>query len=180
MNPTAKNFIIIAVVSSIIIALMWLLWKKFILYLKNKTNSSMSLKGGKNNPGYLNVTGDQWLGKIKPEPGQRFENFDTLEHGIRAWLINLRTHIKRNGGKISVDKMIDILTPAISENPEQARINYKKKIKDFIKSDTVTMDNAHLVAKAVFDFEANPDYVKVKDTITPSVIKSIQNKYNIV
>jgi hypothetical protein len=177
MNQTTKNFIIIALLSSIIIAILWLLWKKFILFKKNKIN--MSLKGGKNNPGHLVVTNNQWLGKIKPEPGQRFENFDTLEHGIRAWLINLKTLINRNGGKLSIDKMIDILTPA-DENSEQARKNYKKKIKDFINGDIVTIDNAHLVAKAVFDFEANPDYVKVKDTITPSVIKSIQNKYNIV
>ena len=118
------------------------------------------MKGGTNNPGYLVVSNASWLG-ASHAGNQKFENFTTLQLGARAWFINLLNKVK--SGKIrSTDEMIDVLTPAGSENPEQARINYKESVR-----------NANSWAELgylVFEFEANPDWVRLTDNEKSHII----------
>ena len=49
-----------------------------------------------NNPLNLRITATPWQGKITPNTDGSFEQFKTLELGIRAAMVNIRTLIKRD------------------------------------------------------------------------------------
>ena len=106
--------------------------------------------GNVNNPGNLiSVDSVHWQGETT-QPGQKFESFETLRFGVRAWYINLFGKMKK-GVITNTTQMIDVLTPAGKENPEPARNNYKAsvaKAKSWLE-----------LGKAVFDFEACPSWV---------------------
>jgi len=176
MNTTTKKFIIITLTTSVVIAIIWLLWKKF-LSKKNEINNIMSTKGGKNNPGHLIVTNTNWQGKLTPVPGQRFENFDTLENGIRAWLINARTQIIK--GYNTIDSFVDRLTPAF-ENPEAARKGMKTEIRNLLKKETIAVSDLYKIAPIIFKYEGNPDYMTNKQYHNALAIMNVAYKYNIV
>lgn len=174
------KFFAIGLLSSFLIAFIWLLfyyWKKA---KKNQPIVPQIAKGGYNNPGYLINTSTKWMGEVNSDVNKVFEDFISQEMGVRAWLINLRNLIKKNGGSIKVDKMIDILTPGGpgTGNSEQARNNYKAFIKKMIGTDIITTDNISKVAYAVFQFEANPSYIN--KPLSEADILTIQSKYNIV
>ncbi len=181
MKPLYK-FITIALISSIIIAIIW-----YIYYLRKKRLQTADLeeapnilKGGKNNPGHLRYTNSQWQGKIYPPTGKKFkfESFDTLEHGIRAWLINARTQL--NLGYNTVDSFIDRLTPA-SENPESARKKMKEEIRQLlVGKETIEVKDLPKIAPIIFRWEANPDFMTAKQEYGPMRILSIAYKYNII
>jgi len=152
---------------------------------KAKTNQPtaqipITKKGGYNNPGNLINTSIKWGGEVNPDVKKTFEDFISMEMGVRAWMLNLKSIIKNNNGSITVDKMIDILTPggAGTGNSEQARNNYKAFIKKTIGTNNVTLDNMSGVAYAVFQFEDNPTYIK--NPLSQLEIFKIQSKYNIV
>lgn len=47
-----------------------------------------------NNPLNIRISGTPWQGKIEPNTDGQFEQFTTLEFGLRAALINIRTYIR--------------------------------------------------------------------------------------
>lgn len=114
------------------------------------TNRQNYEKGGVNNPGFLITTATGWKGKTTIG-NPKFENFDSLGNGVRAWGVNLFNKVKK-GTITSTNQMIDVLTPAIAENPEPARNNYKAQV-----AKATTWKE---LFKAVFDFEANPNWVQ--------------------
>ena len=70
-----------------------------------------------NNPGNLReLKGDktQWRGERSTDDDAGFEEFETMEHGLRAMIVVLRTYIKRKGLD-TIDKIIPVYAPA-SEN----------------------------------------------------------------
>lgn len=164
MSPVTKKFILIALFTSIAIAIVWL----FINYMKKKKTGGSSdsnstdgktvvLKGGKNNPGHLRYTNSPWKGKIYPQPGYKFifESFDTLDNGVRAWLINAKTQLIK--GYDTVDKFVDRLSPA-SDNPESARKAMKLEISKMLGKDTIAVGDLWKIAPIVFKYEGNPDW----------------------
>lgn len=115
----------------------------------NAPGMSFTQKGGVNNPGFLIHTITKWKGKTDSE-GCKFENFSSMPYGVRAWYINLFGKVK-DGRIKTITQMIDVLTPAGSENSEAARNNYKA---------SVTQAHSWLeLGMRVFNFEANPDWV---------------------
>lgn len=110
---------------------------------------STTQKGGVNNPGFLIHTDTDWQGKTE-STGCKFENFATLHYGIRAWYVNLFGKVK-NGTITNTNQMIDVLTPAGKENAENARNNYKREV--------AKAQNWLELGIAVFNFEANPDWL---------------------
>ena len=122
------------------------------------TNSSQ--KGGVNNPGFLITTNISWKGKTTP-PGAKFECFDTMRNGIRAWGINLFQKYK-SGVITNTNTMIDVLTPAGSDNPEIARNNYKASV--------AQAQNWQQLFYAVFEFEANPSWLALQSNDKSTVI----------
>lgn len=121
---------------------------------KPRSNYVATEKGGVNNPGYLIRTDIKWLGCNKGV-NSRFENFETLSYGVRAWCINLFQKVKK-GTIRNTSQMIDVLTPAGSDNPEDARNNYKASV--------ARATNWVSLCRAVFDFEANPDWINAKSS----------------
>lgn len=49
-----------------------------------------------NNPLNIRISGTPWQGKVSPNTDGTFEQFTSLEFGVRAALVNIRTYIKRD------------------------------------------------------------------------------------
>lgn len=49
-----------------------------------------------NNPLNIRISGTPWQGKVSPNTDGAFEQFTSLEFGVRAALVNIRTYIKRD------------------------------------------------------------------------------------
>lgn len=49
-----------------------------------------------NNPLNIRISGTPWQGKVSPNTDGAFEQFTSLELGVRAALVNIRTYIKRD------------------------------------------------------------------------------------
>jgi len=47
-----------------------------------------------NNPLNIRISGTPWQGKIEPNTDGQFEQFSSLEYGLRAALVNIRTYIR--------------------------------------------------------------------------------------
>jgi len=50
-----------------------------------------------NNPLNIRISSNNWLGKDKPSRDSQFETFDTMEHGLRAAFVIIRTYIVKYG-----------------------------------------------------------------------------------
>ena len=50
-----------------------------------------------NNPLNIRISSNNWLGKEQPSRDSQFETFDTMEHGLRAAFIIIRTYIVKYG-----------------------------------------------------------------------------------
>ena len=72
-----------------------------------------------NNPGNLVLTNIAWLGKIsgKNNTDGKFEQFETMEYGIRAMFRDLINDIKK--GKNTVRKLINEYAPPSENNTAQ-------------------------------------------------------------
>lgn len=105
-------------------------------------------KGGVNNPGFLVHTSVPWQGKTKSD-GCSFENFVSMKYGIRAWYVNLFGKMQKGIINNRV-QMIDVLTPAGSDNPEVARNNYKA----YVSQASSWLE----LGQRVFDFESNSSW----------------------
>lgn len=73
-----------------------------------------------NNPLNIRLSANGWIGKVHKSTDLQFEQFDTLEHGIRAGFIIFRTYINRHG-LIYLPDFISRFAPA-SENQTTAYI----------------------------------------------------------
>lgn len=137
----------------------------------SSSGASYFNKGGHNNPGYLIHTNTQWKGKENSDYC-KFENFATLTWGVRAWYVNLFGKVK-NGTITNTNQMIDILTPAGKENSEVARNNYKASV--------ARATNWLDLGIAVFNFEANPDWLNSSsrtDALEQGFADAVQYRFN--
>lgn len=78
-----------------------------------------------NNPLNIRKSPSRWVGKLTPSTDPDFEQFDTLEHGIRAAVRIIRTYILKYGCNTPAT-IIARWAPA-SENNTQMYINYVSK-----------------------------------------------------
>lgn len=71
-----------------------------------------------NNPLNIRISNAQWLGKEKPSRDPDFESFVHIHYGIRAALINIRTHVRRAklDGGLTLEQLINIWAPAADHN----------------------------------------------------------------
>ncbi len=83
-------------------------------------NSRAKVRGIRNNnPGNLIKTGNKWRGKVpfSENNDSRFEQFISVEYGIRAMMKNIITLFKR--GHNSIDSLINKWAPAFENNTER-------------------------------------------------------------
>ena len=68
-----------------------------------------------NNPLNIRLSSNCWLGKVTPSTDGEFEQFKSVEFGIRAGFIILRTYIRRHGVKY-ITQLIERFAPASENN----------------------------------------------------------------
>lgn len=119
-----------------------------------------------NNPGNLIITKDAWQGLIplSKNTDGKFQQFTTMEYGIRAMFKDLVNDI--NKGKNTVRKLITEYAPPNENNTGQY-------IKDVCNSIGVTPDQKItsvnqkfllMLGKAIIKKENAPDHTKVSDS----------------
>lgn len=78
-----------------------------------------------NNPLNIRKSASKWVGKITPGSDAEFEQFDTLEHGIRAAALIIRTYITKY--KCNTPEAIIARWAPASENNTKDYIAYVTK-----------------------------------------------------
>lgn len=115
----------------------------------------------KNNPLNIRSTPTKWVGETTQKDNVGFEQFDSIENGLRAALINIRTYLKRG---INTPKTIISTWAPASENPTA---NYVKFVcdKGGLKPDQkITFSNSDMQKLVIpmSRFEQGKDVVTVE------------------
>lgn len=83
-----------------------------------------------NNPFNIVRSPNAWLGKIVPSQDKRFEQFDTIEHGVRAGVLLLRNYIRKKnpiyGRSCNLSQIIPRFAPS-TENHTEIYIMFLEK-----------------------------------------------------
>lgn len=74
-----------------------------------------------NNPLNIRISSNKWIGKATPSTDPAFEQFDTIEHGIRAAFCIIRTYIIKHGCR-TVHDLITRWAPAADGNNVEAYV----------------------------------------------------------
>ena len=127
-------------------------------YLNDKTRSR-GLRN--NNPLNIRKTASKWLGKITPSADKDFEQFTSLELGLRAGALNIKTQINQRG-KNTLSKLIYTYAPP----NENDTANYLNVIADTLKINP----NATIKADAATLFKL----------IRPMLKIEIGNEHNLI
>ena len=124
---------------------------------------------GKNNIFNIRAGKAQWLGMTGTRRG--FVEFDTREHGIRAWLVLMRNYRRQYGCK-TVRQIVSRFAPP-SENETEQYIKFC--------AEGVMLD-ADCVLTAVIDYAFLGKYMARMETntaVTAEEILEVMNKFNI-
>ena len=112
-----------------------------------------------NNPGNLVLTNIGWLGKVPNDQNtdRHFEQFTSIEYGLRAMAMDLRTDIRK--GQNTITRLVYEYAPP-TENDTQAYIAYVEKNTGINRDQTITPDFATLkkLIRAKTTFENGAQY----------------------
>lgn len=129
-----------------------------------------------NNPGNLVKTATPWQGKVphSENTDSRFEQFTSVEMGLRALMKNVQSHIKR--GKNTLEKLINIWAPTF-ENNTQRYINYVSRKTGFSPSEIIDADKQTLlkIAHAIVEFENGNDHAVIKNEHYLKAVEMLDN-----
>lgn len=70
-----------------------------------------------NNPLNLRKSSNEWLGKIRNGSDKDFEQFLSIEYGIRAAFINMRTILRRKRG-CTLEQLIEVWAPRFENHTD--------------------------------------------------------------
>lgn len=124
-----------------------------------------------NNPCNLIITKNKWVGKIEKSEDEKFEQFLTMELGIRAAIISISNQIKK--GKITIERLITNYAPS-NENDTHNYINLVCKMMNMTKNE-VFIETAYemfKLIKAIIIIENGIDAEKIKDETIVNAIKA--------
>lgn len=104
-----------------------------------------------NNP--LNIRkGNNWQGERHPQSDRDFEEFETMQMGLRAALILLRNYMSGFSGKSrkfdTIEKIVRRWAPEV-ENATQSYINFVCDDTGFSRSDIIKFSEREKVCKIV-------------------------------
>lgn len=136
-------------------------------------NTQLPLGLRNNNPLNIRVSGEKWLGKIPTDNG--FEKFSSLEYGIRAAVINLRTYFNKYNCR-TVSSIISRWAPA-NENNTNAYIQYVAN-KMGVNSVSVLSLNSGVMSKlvaAMSDVELSSKY-----GVSPEKVNSVISSFKLL
>jgi len=119
------------------------------------TNKSRAIRN--NNPGNLRFYNIGWVGEIGQDD-DGFSIFDSMENGIRASYVNMRTKYGR--GITTIGELIPIWAPA-HENDVVAYVNFVSKRTGIPSQLSFDFDrDAEAIIAAIFRFEAGEEIPK--------------------
>jgi len=115
-----------------------------------RTNINLPLGLRNNNPGNLRDAGILWRGRVGANKG--FTVFDSLENGVRAYSIDIRSKVNR--GLNTINKIIPVYAPP-SENNTSRYITDVVRLSGFSADKKLAVDGDTLfkLAKAMFQVE---------------------------
>ena len=102
-----------------------------------------------NNPLNLRISASPWQGKITPNTDGAFEQFKTLELGIRAAMVNLRTLIRRD----HIERLADIIykwAPPTDHNNTEKYIERVVEISSMGRSDRILAANRNQICRLLW------------------------------
>lgn len=102
-----------------------------------------------NNPLNLRISASPWQGKITPNTDGQFEQFKTLELGIRAAMVNLRTLIRRD----HIERVCDIIhkwAPPTDHNNTEKYIERVCEIASIGRTDRIMAANRSQVCRLLW------------------------------
>lgn len=98
-----------------------------------------------NNPLNIRISNNNWLGKDKPPRDPAFETFQTMEYGIRAAFIIIRTYINKYKC-IYLSDVIKRFAPP-TENNTNKYINFVRMQTDIYQGMRLNFDNKEQMVK---------------------------------
>lgn len=109
-----------------------------------------------NNPLNLRISANKWLGKVSPSQDKEFETFETWVLGLRAGLINIRTHVSR--GVNTIDKLINVWAPS-NENDTENYIQFVSDQSGILRNSPIgfEIETIRAVVKAMVKIESGKD-----------------------
>nr|WP_319509412.1 hypothetical protein [uncultured Draconibacterium sp.] len=156
-----KNSKVATVIGLAVVALVTLgvimaefIWKKQIKVVSPGSDQARGIRN--NNPLNLRRTNIEWHGERKVVTDQEFEEFETMEFGLRAGLINMRTQI-RNGYE-TLEQLINRWAPA-SENNTVNYVNIVSEKSGYAPTDILEFDKEEMfpVVEAMVKIESGMD-----------------------
>tara|TARA_R100000353_G_scaffold127247_1_gene90344 strand:- start:546 stop:1052 length:507 start_codon:yes stop_codon:yes gene_type:complete len=127
-----------------------------------------------NNPGNIRSSATQWNGEIT-KPGEAFERFVTMAHGVRASAKILRTYGKHYGID-TINKIIKRYAPPEDNNPNNA--NYARHVSNgsgFGVDEKIDLNDPEVLLKLmrpIFEFEnGRREAAKISDA---DIIKGVK------
>lgn len=126
-----------------------------------------------NNPGNLILTSIKWQGKIENSKNTdgKFEQFTSVEYGIRAMLKDIINDVKK--GKNTITKLISEYAPP-SENNTANYINFLANSLGISPNQVLSNLNSTFlkqIARTIIKIENGTNHVLIKDS---SIDKAIQ------
>lgn len=122
-----------------------------------------------NNTGNIRIGNQAWQGKIADNTDTVFEQFDTMEHGIRALMIILRTYMAKYKCD-TIEKIIRRFAPS-NENDTEAYIENVVRHTGFSRKEKLTFNEDTIFGLVMaISFHENGGYY-----ITEQQIKAAWN-----
>lgn len=103
-----------------------------------------------NNPLNLRKSSNNWVGKVEPSKDKAFEQFLTMEHGIRAAMKNMATIVNRrkaNGEETRISNLIHIWAPNSDGNNETAYLAVVLKKAKFSCDETIELKQRNQITR---------------------------------
>lgn len=150
----------------------WLLLLIPFLFLGgSKIMSSIPRGLRNNNPGNIKINDkNNWVGKIPRAQNTdlTFEQFDTIENGVRAAYVLVRNKIKQ--GYNTLNKLLPVYAPKSDSNPTQKYINFVSAKTGILPNQTLYDFNIESVISAMFEFENG---VKIADNVIKAGVAKV-------
>lgn len=105
-----------------------------------------------NNPLNLRISNNAWLGKVKNNTDGAFEQFTTIEYGLRAAMLNIRTIVRRRRDKgltTTVRNLVSTWAPNADGNNEAAYLLGLLRSDNIQPSDNVDYKDMHFLCRLV-------------------------------
>lgn len=108
-----------------------------------------------NNPLNIRISGSLWHGKVPlaQNTDGAFEQFDTIEHGLRAAILNIRTIVNRRrrlGEDTTVKDLINIWAPSEDGNDTLGYVEQVTALTGLSPHQLVELRNKNMIVRLIW------------------------------